>query len=115
MRQIKFRAWDGKRIRTEDEFYIRYGVAYRFFDFDDPEKTDWILMQFTGLHDKNGRGQVELFEGDVIGEFGEIKGNVHEIKEADKRETDLIIPRLGTKAWETAYKEALGRGYDYSE
>lgn len=69
MREIKFRAWDKKEKEMFYEFYIRAWDGK-------PIQMDWkghelnlddlILMQFTGLHDKNGK---EIYEGDII-EFG---------------------------------------------
>lgn len=73
----------------------------------------WIARrQYTELKDKNGMGLTEVYEGDIIDENGIIKGNIYEM---DKRETDIVIPQLGTKAWNSAYKEAVVRGFDYSE
>lgn len=61
MKELKFRAWDGK------QFYIPIlysGSVYRNDrDFEDGiDYTDQV-MQYTGLHDKNGR---EIYEGDIL-------------------------------------------------
>lgn len=72
MREIKFRVWDGKWFITDD-FYINEcgqvgemtetsGYAYEpvsYVRFED----NWILNQFTGLKDKNGK---EIYEGDIL-------------------------------------------------
>jgi len=74
MREIKFRAWDKK----EREMYTPKGLDDCYFyinnsdgklhwvnhpDFEDEPMTNYELMQYTGLKDKNGK---EIFEFDIV-------------------------------------------------
>ena len=67
-------------------------------------------MQSTGCKDKNGLNLV--YEGDIIDNRGNIKGNIYE---DDKEETDLVIQGIGTSKWEACNKEAMARGCKYAE
>ena len=73
MREIKFRAWDKRR----QQFHwgisnvcltlggnLMWQFGFKSPDFLDKEEAeDYVLQQYTGLHDKNGE---EIYEGDII-------------------------------------------------
>ncbi len=133
MKQVKFRAWDDD---TEYMFYSDKSEGDYFFEFkdgklkgfairppkgsDDPMEPpepycdEFPVMQYTGLKDKK-KDLTDVHEGDILGENGLIKGNIHETPELLKEGTNIVIANMGTDEWTDSEQEAVRRGCSYAQ
>ena len=122
MREISFRAWDGKEMYDNfrplwsDNSGITYpannGGLIEYDDSLDSEECDLKVMQFTGLMDKNG--EVYVYEGDIINKEGDVIGNKYENKDLLRKTTNFLIEGICTKDWRNTEQEACRRGCKYA-
>lgn len=59
MREIKFRAWNKTTKVMNNKFHLSHLWNLPF----EENNSNWVLMQYTGLKDKNEK---DIFEGDIL-------------------------------------------------
>ena len=119
-REIKFRVWD-KKIKEshieklqdlcEDDYWYDGETEVWSVLYDcNNEQERFIAMQYTGLHDKNGK---EIYEGDILPftmydlktEYYYIVFRNGEFEAINKQDTNFI--------WRSAWKESTVIGNIY--
>lgn len=111
MREIKFRAWDkdAKKMFEAGYMYPAINFGGSVFDRQDGEEQSLdeqiVLMEYTGLKDKNGK---EIYEGDVI-EWSSGNGN------KDRMEMKFYERHQGFMPYINYSSEIIGNIYENPE
>lgn len=126
--RFKFRVWHKKRKRMYEVLHLHTEtwsnggewVTAKGFNIITQqdihiqiEPKDGVIMQCTGLKDKNGLNL--LFECDIINTEGIKIGNCYENEYLLKDTTNFVIKGMGTKEWRNSEQEAIKRGCYYAE
>lgn len=120
-REIKFRVWDTTRkimLYPEDlthDWYFRcdtfqvHQVKEKFGQLCINEIKDPVIMQYTGLKDKSGKG---VYEGDIVLDTTNFVGkSLDDIREPIRFE--IVIGRALSILYRTLDGEWLDAGNDY--
>lgn len=88
-REIKFRMWRDGRMQGVHTMYSK--ESYNEYPPKEPQNfafsEDEILMQYTGLKDKNGK---EIYEGDIL-------------RNPDSQKSDFFV-KFNPGGWDAVYK-----------
>jgi len=124
MREIKFRAWDNYDKRMLQDVGYHPFIIEQYTDYKptengayliSPKFDNYVLMQYTGLKDKNGK---EIYEGDILGLSGFVS---HKVGFEDGSFVMIPVDRIQSINWEHyrishyTHYEVIGNIYENKE
>ncbi|GAB6742116.1 TPA: hypothetical protein QC443_005893, partial [Bacillus cereus] len=116
MREIKFRVWSNFYNDWIESFCIKDGRVHlgNVVHYPGNQVSDAILMQYTGLKDKNGK---EIYEGDILGDdnYSNVDGAVVFNEEKGYYEIDKFNYEPLHESLKDYDFEVLGNIYENSE
>lgn len=121
---IKFRAWHKElkqmlyvlQIEWHGDTYTPCAIDLCNENYARLEQVDaelLELMQWTGLQDKNGL--MEVYEGDIIDEYGNVAGNIYEDTHLHYPDSYWVVTAICCETWSDTYKELVKRGCHYAK
>lgn len=122
-REIKFRAWhkDLKKMFKIGQITLEKGTwnfepnDREFIGMSIPSQPSFVLMQYTGLHDKNGK---EIYEGDILKVYYKGMSEVGYVEyDNEYCEYKIIIntDKDYFSLWKSIDLEKIGNKYDNPE
>lgn len=122
-REIKFRAWhkDLKKMFKIGQITLEKGTwnfepnDRDFIGMSIPSQPSFVLMQYTGLHDKNAK---EIYEGDILKVYYKGMSEVGYVEyDNDYCEYKIIIntDKDYFSLWKSIDLEKIGNIYDNPE
>ena len=117
MKEIKFRAWDTRRLifsKVFDIFSIDRDDSYRTYipGLGKACEEDIIINQYIGLKDINDR---EIFENDIVIYNGEKCIIKYEEEQVAFISISIIEPEMGYSLWKDDEIEVIGNKYENPE
>ncbi len=115
MRELKFRVWDGKYMEQVCELaWTVGGLRWSGPGVGDGciPKDNHIIMQFTGLKDKDGE---DVYEGDIVEIWSDYGSRKHRIEQVIYTENSASFDTEWVDDWLTCTFEVIGNIYQNPE